>query len=118
MLSFYRGQEKELRQQLRKLTKHFSAYRNFRVGNCKIELCTVDRFQGHEADVVLLSFVKKHPTVFLGSPNRLNVAVTRARYQLVLAGNRQALNNDRYLELKQLIDSVPHHNTWEKSHGN
>lgn len=114
VLSFYRGQEKELRQQLRKLTKHFSAYRNFHLGNCKIELCTVDRFQGHEADVVFLSFVKQHATVFLGSPNRLNVAVTRARYQLVLVGNRQALNNEKHFELKQLIASVPHHNTWEK----
>ncbi|MCX7096309.1 MAG: AAA domain-containing protein [Methylococcales bacterium] len=114
VLSFYRGQEKELRQQLRKLTKHFSAYRNFRLGNCKIELCTVDRFQGHEADVVFLSFVKQHATMFLASPNRLNVAVTRARYQLVLVGNRQALNNERHLELKQLIASVPYGNTWEK----
>lgn len=114
VLSFYRGQEKELRQQLRKLIKHSSAYRNFRLDNCKIELCTVDRFQGHEADVVFLSFVKQYATVFLGSPNRLNVAVTRARYQLVLVGNRQALNNERHLELKQLIDSVSYDNTWEK----
>jgi superfamily I DNA and/or RNA helicase len=51
----------------------------------------VDRFQGHEADVVYLAFVNRRPTYFLQSPNRLNVALTRARYQLVIVGNRRDL---------------------------
>ena len=49
-------------------------------GNIQIELCTVDRFQGHEADLVFLSMVKQHGTPFLRNLNRLNVAITRARY--------------------------------------
>lgn len=53
-----------------------------------VTLCTADRFQGHEADLVLLSFVKSGTAGFLNSPNRLNVALTRARYQLVLIGHR------------------------------
>ena len=56
-----------------------------------IELCTVDRFQGHEADFVLISFVNKRATSFLQSPNRLNVALTRARYQRVIIGDRRAM---------------------------
>ncbi len=37
---------------------------------------------------MLLSFVKSGSAGFLNSPNRLNVALTRARYQLVLVGHR------------------------------
>jgi hypothetical protein len=120
VLSFYRGQEKLLRERLRVLSKQRQAFRNFYLGGDKhkhevqVEVCTVDRFQGHEADLVLLSFVKNHPTVFLGSPNRLNVAVTRARYQLVLVGNRQGLADERYPELSALVKSVPDTKTWEK----
>ncbi|MDM8548382.1 DEAD/DEAH box helicase [Candidatus Venteria ishoeyi] len=119
VLSFYRGQEKLLRGELRKLTKQNQGFQHFYLGNkqkkdINIDVCTVDRFQGHEADFVLLSFVKNYPTVFLGSPNRLNVAVTRARYQIVLVGNRQRLINDRYPELKALAESVPTTSTWEK----
>jgi len=122
VLSFYRGQEKLLREACRKLTGQPRAYRNFYLGGNKqkhdvhLEVCTVDRFQGHEADLVLLSFVKNHPTVFLGSPNRLNVAVTRARYQLVLVGNHnRLLKNDRYTELQALLNTVPITNTWSDS---
>lgn len=92
VLTFYRGQEKELRFRLQELTGQRGNTRNFRLpdrnGRVHITLCTVDRFQGHEADLVLLSFVMSGTTGFLNSPNRLNVAVTRARYQLVLVGHR------------------------------
>ncbi len=120
ILSFYRGQEKSLREACRKLTGQYRAYRNFYLGGNKqkhdvhLEVCTVDRFQGHEADLVFLSFVKNHATVFLGSPNRLNVAVTRARYQLVLVGNHKRLSSDRYTELQALRNTVPVTNTWSK----
>lgn len=39
--------------------------------------------------MVFLSFVKTRSVGFLQSLNRLNVAVTRARYQLVLVGARR-----------------------------
>jgi Ni2+-binding GTPase involved in maturation of urease and hydrogenase len=118
ILSFYRRQEKFLRKACRELSGQHRAYRNFYLGGNKqkhdvhLEVCTVDRFQGHEADLVFLSFVKNHPTVFLASPNRLNVAVTRGRYQLVLVGNHKRLSNNRYTELKALVDTVPITNTW------
>ncbi|TOM09455.1 hypothetical protein CGH84_23340 [Vibrio parahaemolyticus] len=41
--------------------------------------------------MVLLSFMNSHATSFLESPNRLNVAVTRARYAQVIFGNRNAM---------------------------
>jgi superfamily I DNA/RNA helicase len=92
VLTFYRSQEKELRFHLQGVSGQRGNTRNFRVGSGKrrvnVTLCTVDRFQGHEADLVLLSFVKSGSIGFLNSPNRLNVALTRARYQLVLIGHQ------------------------------
>lgn len=91
ILTFYRGQERLLRSKLQELTKKKKNFRHFYFMGLTIDLCTVDRFQGHEADIVFLSFVKDHPTPFLQSPNRLNVALTRARFQLVIVGNRVSL---------------------------
>lgn len=92
VLTFYRGQEKLLRHRLQDLSGQRGNTRNFRLarggGRVHVTLCTADRFQGHEADLVLLSFVKSGTAGFLNSPNRLNVALTRARYQLVLIGHR------------------------------
>ncbi len=56
------------------------------------QLChTVDSFQGNEADVVVLSLVRnnQHAGVrkalgFLSNPQRMNVALSRARWKLVL----------------------------------
>ncbi|WP_437886510.1 AAA domain-containing protein [Sorangium sp. So ce307] len=92
VLTFYRSQEDELRVRLQGMSGQHGNTRNFRLpdgdGRVHVTLCTVDRFQGHEADLVLLSFVKSGSPGFLNSPNRLNVALTRARYQLVLVGDR------------------------------
>ena len=96
ILTFYRGQEREIRKALRKWSRQYSTWRYFHQGAkdkpyLNIQLCTVDSFQGQEADLVFLSFTNNHPTSFLESPNRLNVAITRARYQLVVVGNRNAM---------------------------
>jgi len=96
VLTFYRGQEREIRNHLRRWTRHGNGMRHFSRGPkgrpyLTVELCTVDRFQGHEADLVVLSFASARPTSFLESPNRLNVALTRARYQRVVVGDRNAM---------------------------
>lgn len=97
VLTFYRGQERRIRDLLRMVTGQRSQRRHFtfRDGDrpvLRVELCTVDRYQGHEADIVFLSFVRTKRAGFLNSPNRLNVAITRARYQLVLVGNAAFLS--------------------------
>lgn len=97
LLTFYLQQEKELCKRLQRMNNRPGNTRNFYfpAGSNKenaavhVILCTVDRFQGHEADVVYLSFVKNGSVGFLNSPNRLNVALTRARYEIVLFGNRE-----------------------------
>ena len=100
VLTFYRAQERLLRDRLRQRTRQGHANHVFVVGDparpaCTIKLYTVDRFQGQEADVVLLSIANDHSTVFLESLNRLNVAITRARYLLIVIGNRQAMRQRR-----------------------
>jgi superfamily I DNA and/or RNA helicase len=52
-------------------------------------VATVDSSQGCEADVVILSFVRSNgeSAGFLRDDRRMNVAITRARHQLVCVGN-------------------------------
>lgn len=104
VLTFYRAQERELRGRLRSLTGARGATRHFQLRRdgtvvAVVELCTVDRFQGHEADVVMLSFGRSRGIGFLDSLNRLNVAITRARYQRVVFGRRANFDHDRVPEL-------------------
>ena len=73
VLTFYRGQERKVRGYLRKWTGQHRAMRHFARGQkdrpyLRIELCTVDRFQGHEADVVLISFARPPRDELPGEP--------------------------------------------------
>jgi len=109
VLTFYRGQERELRDRLRKLTKQNRS--PYKFGSLSIDLCTTDRFQGHEADVVILSYVRTRSAGFLDSPNRLNVAITRARYQMIHVGKRSFFQRS-YIKKKarllhDLVESLP-----------
>jgi hypothetical protein len=119
VLTFYRGQETELRERLKRLSGQWGNSRNFRLPmstrSVRVTLCTVDRFQGHEADIVFLSFVKSGSVGFLNSPNRLNVALTRARYQIVLIGHRAYFAGCKSALLKELATSNHYRGdiTWE-----
>lgn len=55
-----------------------------------IEVCTLDRCQGREAEYVLISLVKSRATSFLDMPKRWNVALTRAKEGLFIVGNIEA----------------------------
>lgn len=70
----------------------------------RLIVSTVDDFQGDERDIIILSFVrnpkdpKKSDPGFILAYQRINVALSRARRLLIMAGNRQ------YLESKGVID--------------
>ncbi len=107
VLTFYKGQEAALREALKTLTNSPKSYSRFEYKGLPIKLATVDYFQGQEADIVFLSMVNTHRDGFLDSPNRLNVAVTRARYQLAVVGSHDYFKNkSRSDELKGLAKSL------------
>ncbi len=101
---FYVKQERAISDMLRELTQDDRKTR-FRVPNVPVEIVcgTVDRFQGREADLVMLSMRNTRRVGFLDSPNRLNVAVTRARQQLVVIGNADYFGKCGIFELEELV---------------
>ncbi len=98
VITFYRGQEQKLKNMLKSLTNQKRKSKYFKINNVKITLSTVDKFQGDESDMVLLSFTKFTKKAFYNSPNRLNVALTRAKYKLILFGNKNWLEKNAQLK--------------------
>jgi DNA replication ATP-dependent helicase Dna2 len=57
---------------------------------------TVERFQGGERDIMILSFVRSRGTGFVFDDRRLNVAITRARRKLVMVAHPELFRKSRY----------------------
>ena len=71
----------------------------------QIKADTVDKFQGRENDVIIISTVDNEISEFTDNPNRLNVAISRAIKQLILIVNGNDSDSDsnitdliRYIE--------------------
>jgi hypothetical protein len=94
MISFYREGVRALNQEMKKLFGSHFEYGSGTGGidgQIKVRVGTVDKFQGREADLVILNVGNNYLTAHLKSINRINVALTRARYQLVIVGEVSAL---------------------------
>jgi ATP-dependent RNA/DNA helicase IGHMBP2 len=64
-----------------------------------ITVNTIDGFQGQERDLVYLSLVRSNPKGeigFLRDYRRMNVAMTRARKQLVILGDSATIGSDKF----------------------
>ncbi|MBB3696563.1 AAA family ATPase [Flammeovirga yaeyamensis] len=73
-----------------------------------IKADTVDKFQGRENEVIILSTVDNEISDFTDNPNRLNVAVSRAIDQLivVVSGNEMEKENN----ISDLIKYIEYNN--------
>ncbi|KAK7316642.1 hypothetical protein RJT34_00257 [Clitoria ternatea] len=88
IVSPYAGQVAAIQ---KKLGQRYENYDGFSV-NVK----TIDGFQGGEHDVIILSTVRTNNSSslkFIASPQRTNVALTRARYCLWILGNERTLTS-------------------------
>ncbi|WP_174734474.1 AAA domain-containing protein [Mesobacillus harenae] len=103
-LTFYNAQRKLLAEELQKLTGQKTRIANFTIDNIEIKNYTVDKFQGQEADITFLSMVRTERGMgFMDNPNRLNVGITRARFQRVIVGKyHYFLNNSQSEQLRIL----------------
>ncbi|KAK3926941.1 Helicase sen1 [Frankliniella fusca] len=60
-----------------------------------VEVNTIDSFQGQEKDVTIISCVRTKGIGFLSDQQRLNVALTRAKYAEFICGNFSSLDRDQ-----------------------
>jgi superfamily I DNA and/or RNA helicase len=69
--------------------------------NNRLQIQTVDGFQGGEKDVIIVSLVRSNDSEevgFLSDQRRLNVAFSRARKKLVVIGDSSTLEKSEYLK--------------------
>lgn len=55
--------------------------------NKRCQVYTIDQAQGLEKDVIIISIARTYGIGFLSNPQRLNVALTRAKRALYICGN-------------------------------
>lgn len=111
VISPYRKQNNRIAQELVRVDAALAAPR----------VDTVDRFQGGEREVIVVSLVNSNPGAAIGplhaDPRRMNVAISRARRTLVIVGDRETFCRDagrpeedeaktRYRHLFGLIDEL------------
>ncbi len=73
-----------------------------------IKADTVDKFQGRENEVIILSTVDNAISEFTDNPNRLNVAVSRAVEQLIVVVNGNENESDN--NISDLIKYIEYNN--------
>jgi len=83
-----------------------------------ITVNTIDGFQGQEKDIIYISLVRsndQNEIGFLKDSRRLNVAMTRARMQLIMIGDGATLSNyDLYDGLLQHVEKKGNYQSaWE-----
>lgn len=111
IISFYAGQVKKLRNMESELLN-----KNL-INNLKCRIGTVDRFQGMESPIVIVSLVSSpkgnKPTSFVKEFRRINVALSRAQSLLVIVGSAQTfrsvdveINYGGKVEKRQSYDEI------------
>ncbi|KAI7826673.1 AAA domain-containing protein [Kickxella alabastrina] len=84
-----------------------------------IEMHTIDRYQGRDANIIIISFVRSNIGLAIGDLlrdwHRINVAITRARYKLIMVGSSSTLQRSpllggiiRILGCSGCVVQIPH----------
>ncbi|KAK9063833.1 hypothetical protein SSX86_017705 [Deinandra increscens subsp. villosa] len=77
-----------------------------------VKVKSIDGFQGGEEDIIILSTVRSNnygAVGFLSSPERTNVALTRARHCLWILGNERTLSNSESVWKELVCDARNRH---------
>lgn len=99
IITFYGAQERRIRQQI-----DIASFPNL-----QIEIGTVDRFQGREYPIVIVSMVRNNNRGDVGHakvPERVNVALSRAQELLILIGCGSLFCQRANLETTQIYSRV------------
>ncbi|RLB65474.1 MAG: hypothetical protein DRI90_01950 [Deltaproteobacteria bacterium] len=100
----YSAQTQRLRQQLSELIQQ------------GLEIGTVDGFQGREKEVVVVDLVRSNAAGqlgFLQDVRRTNVALTRAKRQLIVIANGDTVSSHRYY--RELLAAAKKAGGWERA---
>lgn len=93
IITFYAGQLRKIRDMVDRLRS------GKRINHLNTRIGTVDRFQGMERPIIIVSLVSSpgtgNPTPFVREFRRLNVAFSRAQKLLVIVGSKQTFHNVR-----------------------
>jgi ATP-dependent RNA/DNA helicase IGHMBP2 len=103
-------------EQIRMLSKQFEELDNEWPFSFRIQ--SIDSFQGQESDVVLISLVRsndKSDIGFLRDYRRMNVAMTRARYKLIMLGDSATLSADPFYDalISWCMEQGMYKSVWE-----
>lgn len=84
----------------------------------KLEIDTVDGFQGREKEAVVISLVRSNgigEIGFLSDARRMNVALTRAKRKLIIAGDSATLASDSFFQslLAWIEETGIYRTAWE-----
>jgi superfamily I DNA and/or RNA helicase len=81
------------------------------IANPEIEIATVHKFQGREKNVIIFSTTDDLVTEFSDDPNLLNVAVSRAKKQLIIVASE--MEQPAGSNVGDLIGYIRYHNCLE-----
>jgi superfamily I DNA and/or RNA helicase len=84
----------------------------------KININTVDAFQGQERDIICISLTRSNSRGeigFLANERRMNVAMTRARHKLVMIGDSATLSSNPFFDkmIRFFQDKGSYHSAFE-----
>ena len=97
VLTPYRDQVNEIRAEMRRSLQLLSSnpyFSNAEMSREASEIVqSIDRFQGQERDIVILSTVRAEGIGFVRDVQRMCVALTRGKFSLFIVGNRRNLSS-------------------------